>query len=338
MPRVQFDKISKAFAGRNVLSRIDLLVADGEYLVLLGPSGSGKTTLLRLLAGLEVPDTGRLSVDGRDLQGVDPADRGIALVFQTHALYPQLTARENLALPLQLRRVAKPEINERVAGTAASMGLTPLLDRWPEELSGGERQRIALGRALIARPGILLLDEPLSDLDPLLRTHLRGELRRLALEYALTVIHVTHDQREALSLGDRIAVLHDGVLQQTGAPEEIYCRPANPFMARFIGDPPMNLWRLPDGSWLGVRPEHLAVSSSGCPVFTGAVVRIEYSGREHWLIVRRPDAEVICLAPPTSPLPAVGSTVALYAPEARQRHFAGQNLEGTRAENPKSDG
>jgi len=321
VPRILFQQVSKAFAGRNVLQRIDLSVADGEYLVLLGPSGSGRTTLLRLLAGLETPDAGQLRIDDRDLHGVDPADRGLALVFQSHALYPHLTARENLALPLRLRRIAAAESAERITQTAASLGLTALLDRLPEHLSGGERQRVALGRALIARPRILLLDEPLSDLDPHLRTQLRGELRRLATEHRLTVIHVTHDQREALLLGDRIAILRDGARQQCDTPEAIYQRPATAFVARFIGDPPMNLWRQPDGAWLGVRPEHLTLAPDGSALFTGTVVRQEYTGRERWLVVTRPGAEVTCLVPDGTPLPAVGAAVELFAPAGRQHRF-----------------
>lgn len=321
MPRILFQQVSKAFAGRNVLHRIDLSVADGEYLVLLGPSGSGKTTLLRLLAGLETPDGGQLRIDERDLRGVDPADRGLALVFQSHALYPHLTARENLALPLRLRRIATSESAARITQTAASLGLTALLDRLPEHLSGGERQRVALGRALIARPRIVLLDEPLSDLDPHLRTQLRGELRRLATEHGLTVIHVTHDQREALLLGDRIAILRDGVLQQCGTPETVYQRPTTAFVAGFIGDPPMNLWRQPDGSWLGVRPEHLSLAPDGPALFAGTVVRQEYSGRERWIVVARPGAEAIALVPDGTSPPAVGTTVEFFAPERRQHRF-----------------
>lgn len=321
MPRVEFQQVSKSFAGRRVLDRVELVVADAEYLVLLGPSGSGKSTLLRLLAGLEEVEAGSIMVDGRDLRGVDPADRGVALVFQGHALYPHLTARENLALPLRLRRVIAGEVRSRVDAVAASLGLTGLLDRLPEALSGGERQRVALGRAMVARPGILLLDEPLSDLDPALRTQLRGELRRLSAEHHLTVIHVTHDQREALSLGDRVAVLCAGVLQQTGTPEQIYQQPANTFVARFIGDPPMNLWRLPDGSWMGVRPEYLTLESVGEPVLTGTVIRREFAGRDQWLAIRHAAGEIFCRAPSAGPLPAVGAKVQLHAAAPSLRRF-----------------
>lgn len=321
MPRVEFQQVSKSFAGRRVLDQVELVVADGEYLVLLGPSGSGKTTLLRILAGLEAVDTGRITVDGRNFHGVDPADREVSLVFQNHALYPHLTSRENLTLPLRLRGVPSGEARTRVDETAAALGLSGLLDRLPEQLSGGERQRVALGRALIARPRILLLDEPLSDLDPALRTQLRGELRRLGTQHRLTVIHVTHDQREALSLGDRVAVLRTGVLQQVGTPEDVYQHPVNTFVARFIGDPPMNLWPMPDGFWIGVRSEHLNLESDGEAVLAGKIVRQEYTGRDRWLVISHSTGEIVCLAPSTQPLPPVGTLVRLYASAANQRRF-----------------
>ncbi len=318
---MEFQSISKSFAGRRVLERIDFTIADGEYLMLLGPSGSGKTTLLRLLAGLEEPDAGTLRLDGRDLRGVDPADRDLSLVFQNHALYPQLTVRENLALPLRLGHVAGAEIANRVAEIASVLGLTRLLERLPECLSGGERQRVALGRALTARTRILLLDEPFSDLDPGLRLQLRGELLRLSAQYRLTVLHVTHDQREALALGDRIAVLHAGVLQQVASPREIYERPANAFLARFIGDPAMNLWRRPDGSWQGVRPEHLRLSPPGENVLSAPVVRSEFAGREQWLILGHSDGEIVCPLPAEHPAPTVGSVVSLFAEARNVRRF-----------------
>lgn len=321
MPRVEFQSISKSFAGRSVLNRIEFTIADGEYFMLLGPSGSGKTTLLRLLAGLEEPDAGTLRLDGRDLRGVDPADRDLSLVFQNHALYPQLTVRGNLALPLRLRRVAGAEIASRVAETASVLGLTRMLDQLPEGLSGGERQRVALGRALVARTRILLLDEPFSDLDPGLRLQLRGELRRLSAQYGLTVLHVTHDQREALALGDRMGVLHAGLLQQVATPREIYERPANAFLARFIGEPAMNLWRLPDGAWQGVRPEHLRLFPPGECLLSAPVVRSEFGGREQWLILGHPDGEIVCPLPAEQPTPVEGSVLSLFADARNLRRF-----------------
>lgn len=314
-----------------MLDRIELEVGDGEYLVLVGPSGSGKTTLLRLIAGLEVPDAGRLCIDGRDQATVDPADRGVGLVFQGHALFPHLTARENLALPLRLRRLADGQIYKQVNAIGASMGLTGHLDRLPEHLSGGERQRVALGRALIGGSQILLLDEPLSNLDPEVRAQLRGELRRVATRHRLTVLHVTHDQREALSLGDRIAVLRGGCLQQTGTPRELYHRPANPFVARFLGDPPMNLWRLPDGSWCGVRPEHLAWKPEGSPVVTGVVARTEFNGRDGWVVVDHPDGDIFCAPPTEGPAPKIGSVVQLYAAPAHQHLFPATSINPAHA-------
>lgn len=325
MPGIEFHQVAKAYGRQTALQPLLLTVRDGEYLVLVGPSGSGKTTLLRLIAGLEKPDSGRLIIAGRDQHGVDPADRGVALVFQSHALYPHLTARENLALPLRLRKVAAREVVTRVAETARSLGIDPLLDRLPEQLSGGERQRVALGRAVIGRPQILLLDEPLSDLDPGLRSQLRGELRRLASAHRLTVVHVTHDPREAMSLGDRLAVLRHGHLEQCDTPAVLYQKPASKFVARFLGDPPMNLWRLPDGSWQGVRPEHLrwtpSPSPSSAPVISGIVARLDFTGRDTWLMLDHPDGEIACPAPHDTAPPPLGTVVSLFAAPVHRHHF-----------------
>lgn len=323
MPGIEFHQVSKAYGRQTALQPLQLTIREGEYLVLVGPSGSGKTTLLRLIAGLEQPDRGRLTIAGRDQHQVDPADRGVALVFQGHALYPHLTARENLALPLRLRKVSAREIAIRVAETARSLGIDSLLDRLPEHLSGGERQRVALGRAVIGRPQILLLDEPLSDLDPGLRSQLRGELRRLASAHRLTVVHVTHDPREAMSLGDRLAVLRQGCLEQCDTPAELYQKPASKFIARFLGDPPMNLWRLPDGSWQGVRPEHLqwTPTSSGAPLVSGTVARLDFTGRDTWLMLDHPDGEIACPAPRDTDPPPLGTVVPLFAAPAHRHHF-----------------
>ena len=320
MPRVEFQKVTKTFAGRNVVDQLELVISDGEYLVLLGPSGSGKTTVLRLLAGLETLTSGRILMNGRDLAGVDAAERSLALVFQNHALYPHLTAEGNLALPLRLRRISAGETQNRVEEIAALLGISTLLGRLPEELSGGERQRVALGRGLIIRPQLLLLDEPLSDLDPTLRAQLRSELRRWATVFELTVIHVTHDQREALSMGDRVAVLRSGVLQQIDSPERIYQSPATRFVAGFVGDPPMNLWRLPDGTWRGVRPENLTLEPLGPPLLTGKVVRREYTGKDSWLVVAHEHGEALVLEKSATSVP-MGKVVDLFHHGSDGCHF-----------------
>ncbi len=223
------------------LREVSLTVADGEFLTLVGPSGAGKTTLLRLIAGLEAPTQGEIAIDGRNMSGVEPRARDVAMVFQGQALYPHLTARENLGLGLVLRKRPRAEIERRVAEAARLLGLEACLDRRPSGLSGGERQRVALGRALVRRPRVFLLDEPLSNLDAPHRLQLREAMLRLHGELRATMIHVTHDQGEALSMGDRVAVLHRGALQQVAEPLRLYQQPANRFVAEFIGNPPMNL-------------------------------------------------------------------------------------------------
>jgi multiple sugar transport system ATP-binding protein len=247
MACVLIENLSKTFEGpqrarTDALRDFTLSIAEGELLVVLGPSGSGKTTLLRIIAGLEEPTSGTLSIDGKLATILPPQDRDVAMVFQDHALYPHMTVAENLAFGLKLRKIAAPEREARVREAAEWLGLSKLLDRLPEALSGGERQRTALGRALVLRPKLFLLDEPLSNLDAPLRAEMRREIARLHQRSHATTIYVTHDQAEAMSLGNRMAVLKDGVLQQVGNPMELYDCPSNLFVARFIGMPPMNLF------------------------------------------------------------------------------------------------
>ena len=220
---------------------VSLDIADGELLVLLGPSGSGKSTLLRLIAGLETPTSGRIALDGIDVTDVPPQARDLAMVFQSYALYPHKTVRENLMFGLRMRRVPPATIAERVHKVAAALGIEPLLERRPAQLSGGERQRVALGRAVVREPRAFLLDEPLSNLDPRLRVSTRTELALLHRRLGATMIYVTHDQEEALTLGTRIAVMRDGAIEQVGAPMDIFRQPSNTFVAEFVGTPAMNL-------------------------------------------------------------------------------------------------
>ena len=244
-------------------------------------------------------------------------------MFQNHALFPQLTVRENLALGRKLRGATLAEQKAGVSEVVGLLGIEALLERLPEQLSGGERQRVALGRALASNARILLLDEPLSDLEPPLRGRLRSELRQLAGARGLTVLHVTHDQHEALALGDRLAVLRAGVLQQVGTPAAVYGRPLNPFVARFVGEPPMNLARQRDGSGLGVRPEHLRVVAAPGEgaVFAGGLIRVEYTGRERWLWLRHAGDEWVIAWPITESIPPMGTRLALQARDADQHHF-----------------
>ena len=294
MASVTLRRLTKTFDrdGKPALHDLTLEVRDGEFLVLLGPSGCGKTTALRCIAGLEEPSAGEIRIGEREVTHLAPADRDVAMVFQNHALYPHLTVRANVAFGLEVRRVPKPDIARRVQETAERLGIAELLERRPAQLSGGQRQRVALGRAIVRNPQVFLFDEPLSNLDAKLRSELRAELRQLHRALGATMIYVTHDQAEAMTMGQRIAVLHEGRLRQLGTPAEMYGRPADTFVARFIGSPGMNVLHgqgrgMGEGGGvvdcgglsvpvalehyegeilLGVRPEHVSL----CAVEQGA--------------------------------------------------------------------
>ena len=272
MSRIALDGVRKRFGGTTALDGVDLEARDGELLVVVGPSGCGKSTLLRCVAGLEAVDEGTITIGERDVTQVRPAARNVSMVFQSYALFPHLTVRENIAFGLVVREEPKQVVNERVAEASALVGVVDFLERRPYELSGGERQRVALARALVRRPDAFLLDEPLSNLDAGTRVEMRTELRRLHREIGSTMVHVTHDQVEALTLGDRIAVLDAGRVRQVGTPEEVYGRPRNRFVAAFLGSPSMNFlgpqaardfYEIPKGTVLGVRPEHVRVGTYG---------------------------------------------------------------------------
>jgi multiple sugar transport system ATP-binding protein len=243
MAVVTLDRLSKRYerAHKPAVEEVSLTVADGEFMVLLGPSGCGKTTTLRMIAGLESISSGKLAIDERVVNAVPAKDRDIAMVFQSYALYPHMSVRENLAFGLRRRGVDRAEIERRVKGVAAALGLSELLDRRPHALSGGQRQRVALGRAIVRDPKVFLFDEPLSNLDASLRASTRQEIAKLHRRLEATMIYVTHDQIEAMTLGDRICVMHNGKVAQIGAPLEVYRRPASVFVARFLGSPPMNI-------------------------------------------------------------------------------------------------
>ena len=240
MPSVSFDHVSKRFGDVSVVEDFNLRVEDGELLVLVGGSGSGKSTILRMVAGLEDVTTGSIRIDDRDITHLPPRQRDVAMVFQDYALYPHLTVRDNLSLGLRLRKVARAEIDRRVDWAGEMLGLAPLLDRKPKQLSGGQRQRVAMGRAMVREPLVFLFDEPLSNLDAGLRAQMRIEIGSLQRRLKTTTIYVTHDQVEAMTLGDRIVVLANGRIQQVGRPIELYRSPVNRFVAGFIGTPPMN--------------------------------------------------------------------------------------------------
>jgi multiple sugar transport system ATP-binding protein len=241
MAEVKFDNVTKVYAnGVLALKAFTIGIQDAEFVVIVGPSGCGKSTTLRMLAGLEEVTEGLIAIDGRVINDVPPKDRDIAMVFQNYALYPHMSVRQNLAFALKLRRTPKAEIERRVRDAARILGIEELLDRSPKVLSGGQRQRVAVGRAIVRHPKAFLFDEPLSNLDARLRIDMRAELKRLHQRLRTTTLYVTHDQEEAMTLGDRIVVLKDGVMQQCGTPLEIYGRPANRFVAGFVGTPPMN--------------------------------------------------------------------------------------------------
>ncbi len=304
MASVELKGLGKRFPGGGAALRaLSLQVADGELLSLVGPSGCGKSTTLNLVAGLEVPTEGEILIGGRAVQGLAPRERDVAMVFQSYALYPHLNVEGNLAFPLRMAGVPRAEREQRVREAAESLGLTPLLQRKIRELSGGQRQRVALGRALVRRPAVFLFDEPLSNLDANLRAQMRAELKLLHQRLRATFLYVTHDQVEAMTLSDRIALLKDGVLQQVGTPRELYDAPANTFVATFFGTPPMNL--IPasavgrsDAATVGVRPEDLELGLGDAPAgaLPAQVLWVESLGAEANVAVELGGTRVIARA------------------------------------------
>ena len=290
MTTVTFEQVSIRYPGAEdpSVADLDLEIADGEFLVLVGPSGCGKSTTLRALAGLEPVSEGRILIDDRDVTGVEPGERDIAMVFQNYALYPHLSVAKNMGFALKLAKLPKAEINAKVHEAAELLGLSELLDRKPKDLSGGQRQRVAMGRAIVRAPKVFLMDEPLSNLDAKLRVQTRAELASLQRRLGTTTVYVTHDQVEAMTMGDRVAVLKDGILQQVAPPRELYDAPVNEFVAGFIGSPAMNLFP-GDGVTLGVRPEAMALlaeqrqAPAGWVVRDGAVTIIEELGSESYV-------------------------------------------------------
>ncbi|HEX9113415.1 MAG TPA: ABC transporter ATP-binding protein [Nitrospirota bacterium] len=281
MANVQLIGVKKHFSGVKAVDGIDLEIADGEFLALLGPSGSGKTTLMRLVAGLEQPTGGRIVIDGIVVNDLPPRERGIAMVFQSYALYPHKTVFGNISFPLTVEKMPREDIRKKVEWAANLLGIGHLLDRMPSQVSGGERQRVAIARALVRRPKVLLMDEPLSNLDAKVRHTAREELKLFQREINVTTIYVTHDQAEAMGLGDRIAVMHEGTIRQIGPPEAIYHDPANIFVAGFVGIPPMNFIER-GGEVIGFRPEAFLpadfIPEKGSMRFKMQVERVEDLG------------------------------------------------------------
>jgi len=343
MPDVRFDHVAKRYGDVAVIDDMNLQIDDSEFMVLVGPSGCGKSTALRMVAGLEEISSGTISIGGRVVNDLASRDRDIAMVFQSYALYPHMTTRENLEFGLRVRKVAGPEIERLVADAAEILGLSQLLDRKPKQLSGGQRQRVAVGRAIVRKPGVFLFDEPLSNLDAKLRVQMRAEIKKLQQRLGTTTIYVTHDQVEAMTMGSRIAVMHGGRLQQVGTPLEIYDRPRNLFVAQFVGTPPMNFLRAridPGGSRLvaprftipapaglrseaarsdgrgvlvGIRPEHVTeagVSDPETATVSGEVELIEPLGDETIVTARLGEETLVYKREPRHP-PEVGRTIEL---------------------------
>ena len=281
MAFVELRGIKKYFGTVKAVDGVDVEIKDGEFLVLLGPSGSGKTTLMRLCAGLEKPTAGELVIDGEVVNDVPPRERGIAMVFQSYALYPHKTVFKNIAFPLTVEGMDRSEIREKVEWAAGLLGIGRLLERMPSQISGGEKQRVAIARALVRKPKVLLMDEPLSNLDAKVRHTARVELKKFQQEIGVTTIYVTHDQAEAMGLGDRIAVMSEGRVRQIGIPEDIYHDPADTFVAGFIGNPPMNFVEQ-NGVIVGFRPEVFLpaelASTEDQTKFRFKVVRVENLG------------------------------------------------------------
>jgi multiple sugar transport system ATP-binding protein len=363
VPGLQLRGVSKSFKSTAVLDAVDLEVGSQEFIAFLGPSGSGKTTLLRIIAGLETADSGEVILDERRIDTLAPGDRNVAMVFQSYALYPHMTVRENMAFGLRNANVDKAEIETLIADAARVLEIEPLLDRRPAQLSGGQRQRVAIGRAIVKKPRLFLLDEPLSNLDAALRLRTRVELAQLRQRVEAGVIMVTHDQAEAMTLADRIVVFNDRRIQQVAAPMDIYLRPANKFVAQFVGSPAMSILpvRLADGGEhaavtlgsgsrietrvpraslppasaleIGLRPEHVQVSESGSATINAEVLLVERLGERSLVYGRLSDGgEITAEDKGTSRLKAGdrvalavdGSSAHLFGPDGTGFHAGGE--------------
>ena len=315
MGSVSIKNARKAYGDVEVLHGVSIDIADGEFVVLVGPSGCGKSTLLRMLAGLEDITGGEIAIDGRVVNGVAPKERDIAMVFQSYALYPHMTVAQNMGFSLKLARAPKADIRERVSRVAQMLGLEPYLQRYPRQLSGGQRQRVAMGRAMVRNPKVFLFDEPLSNLDAKLRVAMRSEIKQNHQKLKTTTVYVTHDQIEAMTMADKIVVMHDGIVEQMGTPLDLYDYPANLFVAGFIGSPAMNIlggrveaghFRAADGTLialpgvpgrldgqavsLGIRPEHLSLAEGG---LAAEIITVEPTGSETQVLMRLAGHDVV---------------------------------------------
>jgi multiple sugar transport system ATP-binding protein len=356
MASVRLAGVEKTYPNGHVAARgLDIEIADGEFMVLVGPSGCGKSTALRMIAGLETPTAGQVLIGDRDVTGLPPQERDIAMVFQSYALYPHMTVRENLAFGLRMRGATPATIVERVSRVAQALGLEQVLDRKPSQLSGGQRQRVALGRAMVRDPKVFLFDEPLSNLDAKLRVETRAELARLHRRLQATIVYVTHDQEEALTLGGRVTVMRDGLVEQVGPPMDVYRRPASVFVAGFVGSPAMNLlpgvvsdsgaWSGPGGmvlpveGWgrdagtprqvtLGVRPHDVELVAPGAGDVDARVDVVEPRGSEllvHLALGADGEAGEVRVVAPPEPAIAMEASVGLRCGRRRLHWFDGDS-------------
>ncbi len=310
MSRVELQNLSKSFGKVEAVRGISLDIKDGEFVVLVGPSGCGKSTVLRMVAGLEEPDTGEILIDGQKVNELEPAERNVAMVFQNYALYPHMNVGKNIAFPLRMARLPVKEVESRVLNTAKLLGLEKLLNRKPRELSGGQMQRVALGRAMVRQPKVFLFDEPLSNLDAKMRVEMRAEIARLHKTLRTTMIYVTHDQAEAMTLGSRIAVINHGVLEQFAPPLEVYRKPVNRFVAGFIGNPSMNF--IND---IGIRPHDILIDDNG-PI-EATVELVEHMGSEIYVHCLVGGQRILAVTKE----PPKDQTLRLRFPEAKTYRF-----------------
>ena len=318
MATVALKNIKKSFGKTEVIHGVDIDIADGEFIVIVGPSGCGKSTLLRMVAGLETVSDGEVHIGERMVNGLEPMDRDIAMVFQNYALYPHMTVEANMGYGLKIAGRSKSEISERVQEAAKLLQLEPYLTRRPRELSGGQRQRVAMGRAIVRKPAVFLFDEPLSNLDAKLRVQMRLEIKQLQRRLGVTALYVTHDQVEAMTLADRMVVMNDGIADQIGSPLEVYANPATKFVAGFIGSPPTNFMKATlanvasdAADTLGVRPEHVLISTDD-PKVSGAVLYSEALGAETLVHVELKDGSLVTVRQSASDeIPSEGEAVSL---------------------------
>jgi multiple sugar transport system ATP-binding protein len=330
MGQITLEKVTKSFGDVNVIPPLDLTIEDGEFCVFVGPSGCGKSTLLRLIAGLEDITSGTIRIDGSDASSTPPAKRGLAMVFQSYALYPHMTVRKNIAFPMRMAGIPQDEQNRRIEAAATALNLTDYLDRRPGQLSGGQRQRVAIGRAIVREPAAFLFDEPLSNLDAALRVGMRLEISELHERLQTTMIYVTHDQVEAMTMADKIVVLRAGNIEQVGSPLELYRSPRNLFVAGFIGSPKMNLIegnaaQQHGASTIGIRPEHIDVVEAG--PWQGTVGVAEHLGSDTFLHVHGTElAETVTVRATGEIGLRHGDTVHLAPREDQLHRFDGEGL------------